>query len=84
MISSTTAAMALPKIPVPYAVRLDAPARMNRPGARNAFLHALERRGLGRARLTLPLSHAALAELPAGRGAGGGGAAARRGLRAAA
>ena len=53
VISSTTAAMALPRIPMPYAVRLDAPARMNRPGARNAVLHALERRGLGRARLTL-------------------------------
>ena len=66
VISSTTAAMALPKIPMPYAVRLDAPARMNRPGAHNALLHRLERRGLGRARLTLPLSHAALAELPAG------------------
>ena len=66
VISSTTAAMALPRIPMPYAVRLDAPARMNRPGARNAVLHALERRGLGRARLTLPLSQAAVAELPAG------------------
>ena len=66
VISSTTAAMALPRIPMPYAVRLDAPARMNRPGARNAVLHALERRGLGRARLTLPLSHAAVDELPAG------------------
>jgi hypothetical protein len=64
VISSTTAAMALPRIPMPYAVRLDAPARMNRPGARNAVLHALERRGLGRARLTLPLSRAAEYELP--------------------
>jgi hypothetical protein len=63
-ISSTTAAMALPRLPAPYAVRLDAPARMNRPGTRNAVLHGLERRGLGRARLTLPLSRAALDELP--------------------
>jgi Glycosyl transferases group 1 len=66
VISSTTAAMALPRIPMPYAVRLDAPARMNRPGARNAVLHALERRGLGRARLTLPLSRAAADALPTG------------------
>ena len=65
VISSTTAAMALPRIPMPYAVRLDAPARMNRPGARNAVLHALERRGLGRARVTLPWSRVALDELPA-------------------
>jgi hypothetical protein len=66
VISSTTAAMALPRIPMPYAVRLDAPARINRPGVRNAALHALERRGLGRARLTLPWSRVALDELPAG------------------
>jgi hypothetical protein len=47
-------------------VRLDAPAVLNRPGARNALLHALERRGLRRARLTLPLSGAASEVLPAG------------------
>jgi glycosyltransferase involved in cell wall biosynthesis len=64
VVSSTTAAMAVPRIPMPYAVRLDAPARMNRPGTRNALLHRLERRGLGRARLTLPLSQAAVPELP--------------------
>jgi hypothetical protein len=64
VISSTTAAMAVPRLPMPYAVRLDAPARMNRPGVRNAPLHQLERRSLARARLTLPLSHAAVAELP--------------------
>ena len=64
--SSTTAAMLAPALEVPYAVRLDAPAAMNRPGARNAVLHALERRGLGRARLTLPLSGAAHEVLPPG------------------
>ena len=64
VISSTTAAMAVPRLPMPYAVRLDAPARMNRPGARNALLRQLERRSLARARLTLPLSQAAVAELP--------------------
>ena len=66
VVSSTTAAMLLPRLDVPHAVRLDAPARMNRPGARNALLHVLERRGLACATLTLPFSEAAVAELPAG------------------
>jgi hypothetical protein len=66
VVSTSTAAMLLPRLSVPHAVRLDAPARMNRPGARNALLHVLERRGLHRAALTLPLSEAAVGELPAG------------------
>ncbi len=66
IVSTTTAAMLLPRLDIPYAVRLDAPARMNRPGPRNALLHALERRALGRAELVLPLSRAAVAELPPG------------------
>jgi hypothetical protein len=65
-ISTTTAAMLADARGLPYAVRLDAPARLNRPGARNAILHRLERRALARARLVLPLSRAAAAELPAG------------------
>jgi Glycosyl transferases group 1 len=66
VISSTTAAMLAPVEGLPYAVRLDAPARLNRPGAHNAGLHALERRALSRARLVLPWSRAALAALPDG------------------
>jgi hypothetical protein len=66
VISSTTAAMLVPPLAMPYAVRLDAPAVLNRPGARNALLHGLERRGLRRARLTLPLSGAAREVLPDG------------------
>lgn len=66
VISTTTAAMLAPRLTQPYAVRLDAPASMNRPGARNAILHRLERRALARAALVLPWSHAALAHLPAG------------------
>jgi hypothetical protein len=62
--SSTTAAMLAPRLDVPYAVRLDAPACINRPGRRNAPLHALERRALARARLTLPWSCAARDALP--------------------
>ena len=64
--STTTAAMLVPRLGVPYAVRLDAPARMNRPGPLNAPLHGLERRGLARARVVLPWSRAAAAELPVG------------------
>ena len=65
-ISTTTAAMLADPRGLPYAVRLDAPARLNRPGARNAILHRLERRALAGARLVLPLSRAAAAELPDG------------------
>ena len=66
VVSTTTAAMLLPALPVPYAVRLDAPARMNRPGLRNAVLWPLERRGVGRARLVWPMSAQACEARPAG------------------
>jgi hypothetical protein len=66
VISSTTAAMLAAPAGLPYAVRLDAPARLNRPGPANAGLHALERRALARARLVLPWSRAARAALPDG------------------
>jgi Glycosyl transferases group 1 len=68
VISSTTAAMLADQEDLPFAVRLDAPARLNRPGLHNAPLHALERRALARARLVLPWSRAALAALPPGAG----------------
>jgi len=66
IVSSTTASMLLPALPVPYAVRFDAPARLNRPGARNALLRALERRAMSRARLTIPFSPAGGEALPDG------------------
>jgi Glycosyl transferases group 1 len=66
VISSTTAAMLADVEDVPYAVRLDAPASINRPGIHNAGLHLLERRALARARLVLPWSRAALDALPVG------------------
>jgi hypothetical protein len=66
VLSSTTAALLTGPLPVPYAVWLDSPARLNRPGARNAILHLLERRSLARARLVLTLSPQAAAALPAG------------------
>lgn len=58
--STTTAAMLAPPVEMPYAVRFDAPAAMNRPGVRNALLPALERRAMRAARLLLPLSERAL------------------------
>jgi len=64
--STTTAALLSPELRCPYAVRLDAPAAMNRPGARNAVLHALERRSLDAAALVLPTGRVAKAALPEG------------------
>lgn len=64
--STITAAMLAPRLDVPFAVRLDSPAMLNRPGVRNAPLHALEQRALSRCRLVLPWSGAALTALPAG------------------
>jgi glycosyltransferase involved in cell wall biosynthesis len=66
IVSSTTAAMVLPSLPVPYAIRFDAPARLNRPGARNALLPVLESRAMRRARLTIPYSVAGGEALPKG------------------
>ena len=65
VISTTTAAMLADTRGLPYAVRLDAPACLNRPGPQNAGLHALERRALSQARLVLPWSEAARTALPA-------------------
>lgn len=64
--STTTAAMLADTAGLPYAVRLDSPALLNRPGARNAPVRALERRSLGRARLILALGAAGAAALPVG------------------
>jgi glycosyltransferase involved in cell wall biosynthesis len=64
--SATTAALLAPEIDIPYAVRFDSPAGLNRPGPLNAPLHALERSRFARARLLLPWSHAAVAALPPG------------------
>ena len=66
IVSSTTAAMLVPALPMPFAVRFDAPARLNRPGARNAFLRRLERRAMRRARVTIPFSVAGAEALPEG------------------
>jgi hypothetical protein len=65
LFSTTTAALLADPGGLPYAVRLDAPAALNRPGLRNAPVRALERRSLHRARLVLALGAAGAAALPA-------------------
>lgn len=63
VISTTTAALLMPALDVPFAIRFDSPAALNRLGARNSVLHVLERRRLDRAALLLPASSAAAAPL---------------------
>jgi glycosyltransferase involved in cell wall biosynthesis len=66
VISTTTAAFLVGDPGVPFAVWLDSPARLNRPGVRNVPLHRLERRQLARARVLMPHSPGAVAALPPG------------------
>lgn len=54
--STTTASLLADPQGLPYTVWLDSPARLNRPGLRNAPLHVLERRSFAQARMLLPLS----------------------------
>ena len=49
---------------VPYAIRLDLPAALNRPGASGAWQRAAERRALSRADVVIPLSEPAERALP--------------------
>jgi len=65
VISTTTAAFAIGDPGVPFAVWLDSPARLNRPGALNWPLHLLERRQLARARMLMAHSPGTLEALPA-------------------
>ncbi len=66
VISTTTAAFLIGDPGVPFAVWLDSPARLNRPGLRNAPLHRLERRQLARARVLMAHSPGTVEALPAG------------------
>ncbi len=66
VLSSTTVALLAGRPPVPYAVWLDSPARLNRPGLRNAPIHLLERRQLARARVLMPWGPGTVAALPPG------------------
>ncbi len=64
LFSTTTAAMLAQPGKLPYAVRLDSPAALNRPGPHNAIVRAIERRSLSRARLVIALGRAGAAALP--------------------
>jgi Glycosyl transferases group 1 len=64
--STTTAALLAGDPRVPFAVWLDSPARLNRPGGASIPLHALERRQLARARVLMPHSPGAVSALPVG------------------
>lgn len=66
VIFSTTTATLLAHLPagMRYGVWLDSPARLNRPGARNAVLHALERRRMAAATVVMPWSTPAIESLP--------------------
>jgi glycosyltransferase involved in cell wall biosynthesis len=65
LIYSTTTAALLQHPTVPYAVRFDATAALNRPaGWPSAWQRARERAVLRRARLLLPVSEGATAQLP--------------------
>jgi hypothetical protein len=66
VVSTTTAALLIDDPGVPFAVWLDSPARLNRPGLASLPLHALERRQLSRARVLMPHSPGAVAALPVG------------------
>jgi glycosyltransferase involved in cell wall biosynthesis len=61
--STTTATLLKPSLDVPYAIRFDAPAALNRPGARNRVLHLLERRRMEQAAVLVPASASAVAPL---------------------
>ena len=66
VLSTTTASFLIGDPGVPFAVWLDSPARLNRPGPLNAPLHWLERRQLARARVLLPHSPGTIDALPPG------------------
>jgi glycosyltransferase involved in cell wall biosynthesis len=64
--STITAALLQPRPAVPYAVRFDATAALNRAGWGGAWQRAAERRPLREARLLIPVSRGAEQALPEG------------------
>jgi len=62
--STVTAALLQRPPSVPHAIRFDAPAALNRPGASGAWQRAAERRAAARATLLLPWGEAAARALP--------------------
>lgn len=63
VVISTVTASFLQRPRVPYAIRFDAPAALNRPGWEGAWQRAAERRALARANVLLPWSAEAAAPL---------------------
>jgi glycosyltransferase involved in cell wall biosynthesis len=63
VVVSTVTASFFQDLQVPYAIRFDAPAALNRPGPAGAWQRAIEPRALARARLLLPWSEEAAAPL---------------------
>jgi glycosyltransferase involved in cell wall biosynthesis len=66
IVFSTVTAAFLQRPRVPYGVRFDAPAALNRPGAGGAWQRAVERGALGRASVLMPLTEAAAGAAPDG------------------
>jgi glycosyltransferase involved in cell wall biosynthesis len=65
VVYSTITAALLQRPELPYAIRFDATASLNRPGFGGAWQRGAERRLLREARLLLPVSHGAEEGLPA-------------------
>src|SRR4051794_34042534 len=64
IVFSTVTAAFLQRPNVPYGVRFDAPAALNRPGAGGAWQRAVERGALARASVLMPLTEAAAHATP--------------------
>jgi glycosyltransferase involved in cell wall biosynthesis len=64
VVYSTITAALLARTDLPYAIRFDATASLNRPGWGGAWQRSAERRPLGGARMLLPVSHGAEAAVP--------------------
>jgi glycosyltransferase involved in cell wall biosynthesis len=65
VVYSTITAALLARTELPYAIRFDATASLNRPGWGGAWQRAAEKRPLSGARMLLPVSHGAEAAVPA-------------------
>jgi glycosyltransferase involved in cell wall biosynthesis len=66
IVFSTVTAAFLQHPKVPYGVRFDAPAALNRPGAGGAWQRTVERDALRRASVLMPLTEAAASAAPRG------------------
>jgi glycosyltransferase involved in cell wall biosynthesis len=64
VVFSTVTAAFLQRPGVPYGVRFDAPASLNRPGASGAWQRAVERGALAHANVLMPLTEAAASAAP--------------------